>query len=81
MSFCSIDIFLILNLLGKMPSKFEFIGEVHNKIPTNKIKRTLTRCKTNNNIQNKQKHWKGAKQNKKIKKKLILKWNWIYDKL
>jgi len=56
MSFCSIDIFLILNLLGKMPSKFEFIGEVHNKIPTNKIKRTLTRCKTNNNIQNKQKH-------------------------
>jgi hypothetical protein len=38
MSFCSIIIILILNLLGKMPPKFEFIGEVHKKIKKEKEK-------------------------------------------
>ncbi len=73
MSFFSINIFKILNLLGKMPPKFEFIGKVHKKIQTNKRKRTLTRCKANNKIQNKQKNIERVQNKTRIFLKMILK--------
>jgi hypothetical protein len=36
MSLSSINIFYILNLLGKMPTKIWFIREVHNKMQIDK---------------------------------------------
>jgi hypothetical protein len=56
-----------------MPPKFEFIGKVHKKIQTNKRKRTLTRCKANNKIQNKQKNIERVQNKTRIFLKMILK--------
>jgi hypothetical protein len=56
MLFFSLILFFILELLGKMPMKIQFIKEVHNKIWTCKRKKNIERLETKQQDISKQKH-------------------------